>query len=689
MSTPPSSPTWPQAQERARTLHTQLHHYAYQYYVADAPTIPDLEYDRLFQELQSLEALYPELISPDSPTQRILGTVLDSLQAVTHAVPMLSIRTETGTDATGALQMDIRTRKDLGLDGTDAQVEYVAELKFDGLALCLRYENGIFVQAATRGDGETGEDVTHNIRTLGQIPLRLKTVNDESMPHILEVRGEVYLRRDDFERLNARQRERNEKTYSNPRNTAAGAVRRHDSSITAQIPLRFFAYSVGLVQPTPSWATQWELLQALRAYGFPVCEHSAIVRSGQGLADYYQRIGLLRDQLPFDIDGVVYKVNRLDWQRELGFVTREPRWAVAHKYPAQEAMTEVLQIEVQVGRTGKLTPVAKLAPVFVGGVTVSNATLHNEGEIRRKDVCVGDTVVVRRAGDVIPEVVSVVLEKRRSPTTPFVMPSHCPVCNSPAIREEGDADYRCTGGLYCAAQRKQAMAHFASRKAMDIEGLGDKLIDQLVDKDLLPTVEHIYKLDLATLSGLERMAEKSATNLLQAIEKSKNCTLARFLYALGIRHVGESTAKDLAQHFGSLDAIMQAKESALLAVHDIGSVVAQSILTFFAQPHNCDVIHALRAQGLQWAEHDSTKPKEGALLGKTFVLTGTLPNLARDQAQALIEAQGGKVSSAVSKKTDYVVAGAQAGSKLSKAEALGLAILDEAGLLALLQSAEG
>ncbi len=680
------------AATRAAELREQLHHHGHQYYVLDAPTIPDAEYDRLFKELQALEAAHPELLTPDSPTQRVSGKALDAFEKVPHRVPMLSIRTETDTEASGAEAFDTRIRKELALSESDPAVDYVAELKFDGLAMSLRYEGGVLVQAATRGDGETGEDVTQNIRTIGQIPLRLPA----SAPAVLEVRGEVYMTRADFEALNERQRQRiaagekGEKTFVNPRNAAAGAVRQLDPTIAAQRPLSFFAYGLGDITPAedggPSFETHFDLLMQLKAWGFPVAEQTACVQGAAGLVDFHQRMGQARDALPFDIDGVVYKVNSLAAQRQLGFVTREPRWAVAHKYPAQEQLTTVQAIEVQVGRTGKLTPVAKLAPVFVGGVTVTNATLHNEDEARRKDVRVGDTVVVRRAGDVIPEVVSVLPEKRLQDAQIFTMPHSCPVCGSVAVREEGESDYRCTGGLFCSAQRKQAILHFAHRRAVEIEDLGDKLVDQLVDAGVIKTLPDLYRMGFTALVNLERMAEKSANNVLASIEKSKQTTLPRFLFGLGIRHVGEATAKELARHFGKMDAIMDATLEQLLQVADVGPIVAQSIRTFFDQAHNREVVEQLRACGVTWTEGEPTAGASLPLAGQTFVLTGTLPTLSRDQAKDMLEALGAKVAGSVSKKTHCVVAGAEAGSKLDKAQELGIKVLDEAGLLALVAS---
>jgi len=535
-------------------------------------------------------------------------------------------------------------------------VAYVAELKFDGLAMSLRYEGGVLVQAATRGDGETGEDVTANVRTIGQVPLRLPS----GVPEVLEVRGEVYIRRDDFEALNERQRARiaagakQEKTFVNPRNAAAGAVRQLDSAIAADRPLSFFAYGVGEVSPSPDglphWTTHHALLMRLRDWGFPVAEQTQQVQGAEGLVNYHQAMAAARDALPFDIDGVVYKVDDLALQHQLGFVTREPRWAVAHKYPAQEEMTQVLAIDVQVGRTGKLTPVAKLAPVFVGGVTVTNATLHNEDEAQRKDVRVGDTVIVRRAGDVIPEVVAVVGERRLQDAQLFRMPRHCPVCGSDAEREEGEADWRCSGGLFCPAQRKQALLHFAGRRAMDIEGLGDKLVDQLVDAQMVRTLPDLYRLQLPQLAEMDRMGEKSAQNLLEALDRSRQTTLPRFLFGLGIRHVGEATAKELARHFGQLQAIMDASEDALLQVADIGPVVAHSLHTFFAQPHHREVVQQLREAGVQWAEGEALAPTEMPLAGCTVVLTGTLSSMGRDEAKDRLEALGAKVAGSVSKK---------------------------------------
>ncbi|MGR4869820.1 NAD-dependent DNA ligase LigA [Variovorax sp. LARHSF232] len=681
--------------KEAAALREQLNRHAHLYYVLDAPELPDAEYDKLFARLSAIEAEHPELRTPDSPTQRVGGAVLEGFAKVRHKVPMLSIRTETDITSNGAAAFDARVRRELGLAADAAPIDYVCELKFDGLAINLRYEHGVLVQAATRGDGEIGEEVTQNIRTVQQIPLRL---HGDKPPAVVEVRGEIYMRRDDFETLNERQRQKiaagqkNEKVFVNPRNAAAGAVRQLDPAIAADRPLSFFAYGLGEVTPPaeggPDWPTQFDWLQQFHAWGFPVAQQIKRASGAAELVAFHELTGRERDALPYDIDGVVYKVDSLALQKQLGFVSREPRWAVAHKYPAQEQVTEVLGIEVQVGRTGKLTPVAKLAPIFVGGVTVTNATLHNEDEVRRKDVRIGDKVIVRRAGDVIPEVVSVLPESVARPPEQrgavFSMPSKCPVCGSDALREEDEADFRCTGGLFCGAQRKEAILHFAARRALDIEGLGDKLVEQLVDSNLIRTLPDLYKLGLTTLAGLDRMADKSARNLVDALEKSKKTTLPRFLFGLGIRHIGESTAKDLAKHFGKLDSIMDASEEALLEVNDVGPVVAKSLRTFFEQAHNREVVEQLRACGVHWEEGEPAARAPKPLAGKTFVITGTLPNLSRDEAKDKLEAAGAKVAGSVSKKTDYLVAGAEAGSKLDKAQELGVTIIDEAQMLALL-----
>ncbi|MBU0603102.1 MAG: NAD-dependent DNA ligase LigA [Gammaproteobacteria bacterium] len=678
------------AASRVAALRADITRHDRLYYELDAPEVPDAEYDRLFRELQALEAEFPTLLTPDSPTRRVGGRALDGFAPVRHAVPMLSIRTETDVEASGALAFDARVRRELALTEDDPPVEYAAELKFDGLAVNLRYEHGVLVQAATRGDGETGEDVTQNVRTIREVPLRLAAVSGGSLsaaPEVLEIRGEVYMRRDQFDAFNARAIAAGERTLVNPRNAAAGSIRQLDPAIAARRPLSFFAYGLGDVRGWGVPDTHAGVLDALSAFGVPVCEHRAVCTGAGALAQFHARIADARAGLPFDIDGVVYKVNSRALQQKLGFVTREPRWAVAHKYPAQEALTTVQGIDVQVGRTGKLTPVARLAPVFVGGVTVTNATLHNEYEVRRKDVHVGDTVIVRRAGDVIPEVVSVLSDRRPATAAAFSMPVHCPVCGSDVVREEGEADHRCTGGLFCSAQRRQALLHFAGRRAMDIEGLGDKLVEQLVDGGLIRSLPDLYTLGVLKLSALARMADKSAENLVASLEKSKRTTLGRFLFALGIRHVGEATAKEVARQLGSMDRIMGASVEELAQVPDVGPVVAASIHTFFAQPHNREVVEQLRACGIAWEEGEA-RVISGPMVGKTVVLTGTLPTLSRDEAKEMLEAAGAKVTGSVSKKTDFVVAGTEAGTKLTKAQGLGITILDESGLLSMLATRE-
>jgi DNA ligase (NAD+) len=671
------------AQQQIVTLKSQLSQYDYQYYVLDAPTVSDSEYDGLYRQLVDLETQFPQLITPDSPTQRIGGSALSAFESVTHRQAMLSLNNAFGEDE--LLAFDKRIREALGIE----KVEYAVEPKFDGLAITLTYENGLFVQGATRGDGYTGENVTHNLRTIRAIPTKLNTPNP---PQLLEVRGEVLMLKKDFERLNAAQEKLGSKLFANPRNAAAGSLRQLDSKITATRPLHFFSYGLGESIDAPSSpshmashiASHSDAMDYLASLHFPVSDLRAVKIGAAGLQDYYDQVGKKRTSLPFDIDGVVYKVNNFAQQNELGFVSRAPRWAVAHKYPAEEATTIVEDITVQVGRTGAITPVARLKSVFVGGVNVTNATLHNEDEMRRKDIRIGDTVIVRRAGDVIPEVVSVVLAHRPISARLFSMPTTCPECNSHIERLADEAVARCTGGLYCPAQRKQAITHFASRKALDIEGLGEKLADLLVEANLVKTLDDIYKLDVPMLANLERMAQKSAQNVVDALNQSKQTTLARFIYGLGIRNVGEATAKDLAAHFGALQAFIHAPSEALLEVNDVGPIVAESILQFFDEPHNLEVIASMQALGVHWPETAGKQSATGVLLGKVLVLTGTLPNLSRDAAQALIEEAGGKVSSSVSKKTDYVIAGAEAGSKLEKAQSLNVTVLDEAGLLALL-----
>ncbi len=686
-----------QISERIEKLRSDIERHDHAYYVLDAPLIPDAEYDKLFRELQSLEQLHPEFQRSDSPTLRVGGKPLQGFQAVRHAVPMLSIHTETDISDEGAFAFDARVRRELGLSVNDPELEYSCELKFDGLAVNLRYVDGLLVQATTRGDGETGEDVTQNIRTIHVIPLRLQAVRDdgpsadrdELLPEVLEVRGEVYMSRRDFARYNERQRALGMDTLVNPRNAAAGSIRQLDPALAARRPLSFFAYGLGEALGGRLPTTHSGILDMLNRAGLPVSNERTVVVGSSALAQFHHDVAEKRDSLPFDIDGVVYKVNSLALQAELGFVSREPRWAVAHKFPAEEQVTVVRDIDIQVGRTGKLTPVAKLEPVFVGGTTVSNATLHNEDETRRKDVRIGDTVVVRRAGDVIPEVVSVVLDRRPADAgRPFNLfdrlGGKCPVCGSAIVREEDSADWRCSGGLFCPAQRKQALLHFAGRRAMNIDGLGDKLVEQLVEENIVRTPADLYRLGMLAVVNLDRMGEKSAVNLLAAIEKSKQTTLARFVFALGIRNVGETTAKDLARHFGSLDALLDADADVLQQVPDVGPVVAQSIVDFLGEAHNREVIAQLRACGLNWDEHQPVRVDQ-QLSGKIFVLTGTLAALSREAAKEKIEAQGARVTGSVSKKTDYLVAGAEAGSKLDKAAELGVKILNEQQFIALLE----
>ena len=662
------------AADRYHDLQRELARLEHAYYVLDQPLVPDAEYDRLYRELLDLEAQHPDWVTPDSLSQRVGGAPLKEFMEVKHSVPMLSLNN--AFEESELIGFDRRCREGLGLD----HVEYACELKFDGLAISLRYENGVLVQAATRGDGASGEDVTSNIRTIRAIPLRLQGPN---LPNVIEVRGEVFMHRADFEAMNKTAAKSGEKEFANPRNAAAGSLRQLDSKVTAKRPLSFFAYGLGALEPS-QWlpSTHSELLNLYEVLGLPVCRERTVVSSLDGLMKFYAGIAAKREQLPYEIDGVVYKVNSFTEQQQLGYVSRAPRFAIAHKYPAQEEITTVLGIDVQVGRTGAITPVARLAPVLVGGVTVTNATLHNEDEVRRKDVRIGDTVVVRRAGDVIPEIVSVVLDRRPSNTQVFVMPTHCPVCESHIERLSDEAVARCSGGLFCAAQRKQALLHFAQRRAMDIEGLGDKIVDQMVDLNLVRTPADLYRLGFAALVNMERMGEKSADNLLQSIAQSKKTTLARFIFGLGIRHVGESTAKDLAKHFGGIRALMDAPMDELLMVNDVGPVVADSIVSFMSEPHNREVIEQLLVSGIEFQNEERITTVD--LSGKTFVLTGTLPTLSRDQAKELLEAAGAKVAGSVSQKTSFVVAGSEAGSKLDKATELGIPILDEVALLKLL-----
>jgi len=660
--------------ERAQWLRREIDRHNRLYYALDRPEITDAEYDRLFRELVELEQQHPALATPDSPTRRIGAQPLPEFSEVRHRTPMLSLNN--AFDAEEVSAFDRRVREALG----EEAVDYAAEPKFDGLAISLAYRDGVFVQGATRGDGSSGEDVTPNLRTVRSLPLRLESV---AGMRELEVRGEVVMYRREFDKLNERQRRAGAKEFANPRNAAAGSLRQLDSRITAKRPLHFFAYGLVVSGNSPR-KTHSETMDWLEAMGFSVSPQRAVVTGIRGLLGYFQKIGRERGSLPYDIDGVVYKVNRLDWQRQLGFVSRAPRFALAHKYPAEEQSTRVLGIDVQVGRTGALTPVARLEPVQVGGVTVTNATLHNEGELHRKDVRIGDTVVVRRAGDVIPEIVSVQLARRPPGARTFNLPAKCPVCGSKVVKDEDGAIARCSGGLYCAAQRKQALRHFASRRAMDIEGLGERLVDQLIESEMVKSPADVYGLTAERLAALERMGEKSARNLVDALDKSKQTTLERFIYALGIRNVGESTARDLARHFGSLDRLLGAELETLEQVPEVGPVVARSIREFFDEPHNRDVVRRLRAAGVAWKEGKGAPSKAPGEV-KTFVLTGTLPGMTRDEARARIEAAGHKVAGSVSKKTHYVVAGSDAGSKLEKARALGIAIIDEGQLRKLLE----
>jgi len=662
--------------KRVLDLREQLAHHNYLYYVLDQPEIPDAEYDRLLRELQDLEAQHPELVTPDSPTQRVGATPLKAFAEVRHEVPMLSLANAFDEEEVEAF--DRRARERLEAD----TLVYTAEPKLDGLAVSLLYRNGVLERGATRGDGTTGEDVTANLRTLGSVPLRLR---GEGWPAQLEVRGEVVMTRAGFEELNRRQIKRGEKAFVNPRNAAAGSLRQLDSRVTAERPLELYCYGIGLAEGAELPGRHSERLMRLREWGLRVTSLVQVVEGVAGCLDYYRDMQAKRDELPFDIDGVVYKVDDLAQQQALGFVSRAPRWALAHKFPAQEEMTRLLEVEWQVGRTGALTPVARLEPVFVGGVTVTNATLHNQDEIERKDIHLGDTVIVRRAGDVIPEVVNALASKRPKGARRPHLPKHCPVCGSEVERPEGEAVARCTGGLYCAAQRREAVKHFASRRAMDIEGLGDKLVDQLDDKGLIRDLSDLYHLHKDQLSSLDRMGEKSAENLLEALEKSKDTTLARFIFALGIRQVGEATAQALAAHFGGIEALQDADAEALEAVPDVGPVVAQSIRAFFHEKHNREVIDRLMAAGVHWPAVVRTPQGEAPLAGKTVVITGTLAAMTRDQAKERLQALGAKVSGSVSARTSFVVAGESAGSKLDKAQALGVEVWDEARLLELLE----
>ncbi|SCZ49313.1 NAD-dependent DNA ligase LigA [Thiohalomonas denitrificans] len=661
---------------RVAELRRQLEYHNYRYYVLDNPEIPDAEYDRLFRELQRLEGQHPELVIPDSPTQRVGAKPARELGEVQHLLPMLSLANAFSDEELADFDRRVRERLNAGT------VTFTAEPKLDGLAISLLYEEGRLVRAATRGNGTTGEDVTRNVRTIAAVPLRLL---GQGWPGRLEVRGEVYMPKSAFAALNRRQAEREGKTFANPRNAAAGSLRQLDPRITAERSLNLFCYGTGYSDGGGLPATHSAIMERLKEWGLRVCPELKVVEGLEECLEYYRSIGKRRDSLPYEIDGVVYKVDRLDWQRELGFVARAPRWAIAHKFPAQEEMTVVRDVEWQVGRTGALTPVARLEPVQVAGVTVSNATLHNVDEIERKDVRIGDTVVVRRAGDVIPEVVSVVESRRPEGAEPPRLPGHCPVCGSDVVRPAGEAVARCSGGLVCAAQRKERIKHFASRRAMDIDGMGDKIIEQLVERELIHDPADLYTLSREQLLGLERMGAKSADNLLASLENSKQTTLARFLYALGIREVGEATAQALAAHFGDLKPIEEAGEERLLEVPDVGPVVAGHIHSFFRQAHNREVIDKLLRFGVRWEKSAVVPVGERPLEGKTFVLTGTLPSLTREEAKERLQAQGAKVTGSVSRNSDYVVAGENAGSKLEKAEQLGIEVLDEQAMLKLLK----
>ncbi len=675
MLTAMKKPVPPEVFKKIQYLRQAIESHNYNYYVLDTPVISDAEFDAMFRDLLALEREYPELLTPDSPTQRVGAPALSAFEAVQHRIPMLSL--SNAFDEHAVMEFDRRVREGLEI-GT---VTYAVEPKLDGAAISLIYKDGVLIQGATRGDGTRGEDVTENIRTVRSIPLKLY---GESVPDFLEVRGEIHMLKADFIRLNRKQRERGEKLFMNARNAAAGSLRQLDSKMTAQRPLSFFAYGAAEIKGCPLPESHSETMRLLDRLKIPVCPERDVVEGVKGLLSYYRRMSAAREALPYDMDGVVYKVNDLRQQAVLGFVARAPRFALAHKFPAEEALTEVEEITVQVGRTGTLTPVARLKPVFVGGVTVTNTTLHNEDEVHRKDVRAGDTVRVRRAGDVIPEVAGVVIEKRPAETQVFEMPQTCPVCRSQVVRLENESAARCTGGLYCPAQVKGAVFHFASRRAMDIEGLGEKLISQLIDRQVIESVADLYRLTVEVLSGLERMAEKSAQNLVNAIEKSKKTTLSRFIYALGIRNVGEATAKDLAQHFGNLEALMASDQDGLQMVPEVGPIVAKSLAVFFSETHNREMIRRLRAAGVTWPEGEPEKAQTLPLTGLTFVLTGTLSRMTREQAKEKISAAGGKVSGSVSKKTDYVVAGVDPGRKLEKAKKLGITVLDEMGVLKLL-----
>lgn len=664
-----------EAKKRAEVLKQQLQQHNYQYYVLDAPTIPDAEYDRLLRELETIETTFPDLKQADSPTQRVGSQPLGAFSQVTHKVPMLSLSNSFAFEELEAFNKRLQDR----LKNT-SEIEFVCEPKLDGLAVSLLYENGILVQAATRGDGTTGENITENIRTIRSIPLKLQG----DYPKLVEVRGEVYMPLEGFKRLNEAARKNDEKTFANPRNAAAGSLRQLDSRITANRPLAMYCYALGSLEGESVGNSQWEMLQTFKTWGLRVNPEIKKVSGVKACWQYYELLEKKRQTLDYDIDGIVFKVNSFQLQQQLGFVSRAPRWSIAQKFPAQEELSKILNVDFQVGRTGALTPVARLEPTFVGGATVSNATLHNMDEIARKDVRIGDTVIIRRAGDVIPEVVSVLTDRRPKNTKKIILPKQCPVCGSDVIHPEGEAVARCIGELVCPAQRKGILTHYASRKAMDIDGLGERLVELMVDTGMLTTVADIYHLSADKVAALERMGDKSAANLMRAIEKSKHTTLAKFIYALGIREVGESTANNLANHFGSLSAIEQADEDSLQQTPDVGAVVADNLYRFFREKHNIDVINALQNAGVSWPDIDVNQEGKKPLEGKTFVLTGTLEAMSRDQAKAQLIALGAKVSGSVSKKTDYVIAGSAAGSKLTKAEQLGVAVKNEAWLQQLL-----
>jgi DNA ligase (NAD+) len=668
------------AAHRIAELRRQIEHHDYRYYVLDDPEVPDASYDALIGELRELEAKHPGLVTPDSPTQRVGGEPSRGFAEVRHAVPMLSL--ENALSEQDVTEFDRRVRERLEVEA----VEYSAEPKIDGLAISVRYEQGLFVQAATRGDGSKGEDVTANVRTITSLPLRLQG----DAPAVLEVRGEAFMSRRSFERLNERAAASGDKMFANPRNAAAGSLRQLDPRITATRALDLFFYGVGATEGWTAPRRHGKVLEALRTLGLRTCPEATTVSGVEGCLAYYARIGQRRGALDYDIDGVVYKVDRLDWQRDLGFVARAPRWAVAHKFPAQEQITTVRGVDFQVGRTGALTPVARLEPVFVGGVTVSNVTLHNMDELERKDVRIGDTVVVRRAGDVIPEVVRVLPERRPRGARRVQLPPACPVCGSRVTRAEGEAVARCSGGLVCRAQRREALLHFASRRAMDIEGLGDKIVEQLVDSGRVETPADLYALVAGEIAGLDRMGEKSAANLVEALNRSRHTTLPRFLFALGIRDVGEATALALAGHFGSLDALQAASVEEIQQVRDVGPIVARHVRDFLDEPHNRQVVRALREAGVAWPEGpQAARPVEGPLHGGVVVITGTLGSMTRDEARAAARAAGATVTDSVSRKTTLLVTGLDAGSKLRKAQELGVPVMDEAEFLRLIGRSEG